>query len=242
MANVDLAGVVAELQTAERKLEEAIASIEKHNIDQAAHQDIREAIEELKQTSLKVTPQYVEKVIEAAITDLKSTNFKEVFKGWEAFENALNERLDTVQHKLSVVEQKVDGTYIDPTTDLRRELQAIEEKYAPILANLQEAFQQAQDRGQTEVAEQTKQSIKNLLDQKSVEMLAVMTKYQQATGGGDESGEYGESGEQPESGESGESGDDEPDVDPVESGEPVPDPESGEPVIPVESGDNIESI
>ena len=242
MANVDLAGVVAELQNAERKLEAAVSAIENHNIDQKAHQDIREAIEELKQTSLKVTPQYIENAITTAITELKNTNFKEVFQGWEAFENTLNERLDTIQHKLTVVEQKVDGTYIDPTTDLRKELQAIEEKYAPILANLQEAFQQAQDRGQTEVAEQTKQSIKNLLDQKSVEMLAVMTKYQQATGGGDESGEYGESGEQPESGESGESGDDEPDVDPVESGEPVPDPESGEPVIPVESGDNIESI
>ena len=167
-----------QLQIAQNKLTEAIHKLEIHDSDEKAHPAIREDIDELKSSGVIYTEQQIRDLITEKLNLHADKEFKTAHPGWDIFETNLNNALSKLETRISSIESRLDGeTGEAGKTELQKILQRIEDKYAPILENLQSAFQQAYDAGQEVLAEQYKQSINNTLQEKKDEMSAAIEEY-----------------------------------------------------------------
>lgn len=172
---------IAALQAAQKTLVDATKSIETHNIDLEAHADIRELIQKLMDSDVVYTKTEIRALIDAGLKTHLDTVFDKAHPGWDVYNKNTQSTLEDLAGKLETLEGRLDTlTGTAGMTDLQKQLQAVEDRYAPILAGLQASFSQAEKNGQTTLAEEYKNSISRTLDEKKNELLAVMTTWQEA--------------------------------------------------------------
>lgn len=174
----NLGAAVAALQNAQEALVRATDKIEWHNIDSSAHKDIRDIITDILNSETIYTRSEIDALIYNAVTAHASTAFKTAHPGWDAYEETVTARLAALELKCQELQDKLDGVD-DQNSDLQIQLQAIENKYAPILEQLSKALVAAQEAGSTELADQYRGTIAATLDQKKTELLAAVAAWQE---------------------------------------------------------------
>ena len=172
---------IAALQEAQGALVNATNRIEEHNINESAHADIREAIEEIKSSDSIYTRDQIEELVATQLTLHTDKDFKTAHSGWDAFETTLEERLEALVLRVQAIEDKLDGRDQE-ASDLQAQLQAIEDRYAPLLEQLSNALIAAQSAGSDELADQYRATIASTLDQKKADLLACITNWQNSHG------------------------------------------------------------
>lgn len=181
-----LADALQVLQDAQSDLREATATINEHNHDLAAHPEIQQAIKHLTEGDAIYTREQIRQLVNELLDDHKDTKFSEAHPGWSEWEQTNATAISGLDQRIQAVENRLNGEAgSEQETDLVKLLQAVEDKYAPILNSLQEAFSQAQNQGQTELADQYRATIASTLDEKKEELLAVMTEWQENHGAGE---------------------------------------------------------
>lgn len=173
----NFSAAIAAIQEAQEALVTATDHIEEHNIDEEAHADIRAMITDITSgDSIYSNAQIDERILEQLGTHTDE-NFKNAHPGWNDFETTLEERLAALTLRISTVEDKLDGRDQE-SSDLQIQLQAIENRYAPLLEQLSNALIAAQDAGSTDLADQYRTSIAATLEQKKDDLLACITEWQ----------------------------------------------------------------
>lgn len=181
-----IADALQTLQSAQADLREALATINEHNHALDAHPEIQKAIKDLTSGDAIYTREQIREIINELLNIHKNTKFSEAHPGWSKWEQSNAESISKLQLRVEALENRLNGEAgSEQETDLAKLLQAVEDKYAPILNSLQEAFSQAQNQGQTELADQYRATIASTLDEKKEELLAVMTEWQENHGAGE---------------------------------------------------------
>lgn len=180
---MSLSEAIYAVQQAEAKLLAAIDELELHKQDPDAHAALWQAIRELQESDQVYTRQEIVEIITEKLADHEAKTFDVAHPGFEDYNTALVEQIDALTASIEAIQNRLDGEAANSgQTDLQKELQAIEDKYAPILANLQESYAQAVEQGNDVLAETYRNSIQTTLDQKRDEMLAVMEEWQNSQG------------------------------------------------------------
>ena len=177
MAVENLTAAVQALQEAEADLVAAIKTISEHNTDTTAHEDIREAIEALKEVDAIYTKTEIEQMINEKVDAHTELTYDKAHPGWEAYDEALQSKLTEITTAIQELQDKLAGKDKEDS-DLQTALQEIEDKYAPIIENISKALQAAEEAGNTELAEQYKTTLKETLDQKTKELIEATEKWQ----------------------------------------------------------------
>lgn len=175
----NLSAAVAALQNAQEALVEATDKIEEHNIDTDAHQDIRQIINDILNSESIYTRTEIDGLIHEAVSAHAAVAFTSAHPGWDNYAPVVANRLSALELKCQELQDKLDGKDAQ-SSDLQIQLQAIENKYAPILEQLSKALVSAQEAGSTELAQQYKATISATLDQKKTELIACVTAWQQS--------------------------------------------------------------
>ena len=175
-----IAEAIAYLQDAQKSLVAATEALNGHNISLEAHEDIRKLIDELKNSETIYTKQQIVALVKETIAAHVDKPFQEAHPGWEEYASDIEKQLASIAGRLTSLESWRDnGASETPKTDLEKALQAVEDKYAPILQSLQNAFRDAEKQGNTALSDEIKKSIAVTLDQKKDELLKVMKQWQE---------------------------------------------------------------
>ena len=175
----EMTEAIAVLQSAQADTVAATKKIVDHNIDLEAHPDIREALQKLIDGEAIYTRTEIKRLVADGLKAHADTSFDKAHAGWEDYNTALQTTLNGIIAKMEALENRLDAAAgTEGMTDLEKQLQAVEDKYAPILAALQTSFSAAEKNGQTELATEYKNTISKTLDEKKDDLLEVMTTWQ----------------------------------------------------------------
>ena len=175
----EMTEAIAAIQAAQADTVAATKALVDHNIDLEAHPDIRELLDRLINGEAIYTRSEINKLIEIGLKAHADTPFDEAHPGWSEYNTATQNTLNSLSDKIDALEirlDKAEGT--GDMTDLQRQLQAVEDRYAPIIAGLQTSFSAAEKNGQTALATEYMNSISRTLDQKKDDLLKVMSDWQ----------------------------------------------------------------
>ena len=173
---------VVVLQEAQAKLVAATERFLEHYHDENAHSEIWTAIRRLEDSDVMYTRADIKNLIEDVVGQHINTSVQDgAHPDWQSFVNTIDEWKEAINQSIHTLSQKVDAYVeeqeLDQTT-LAGRLQAIEDRYAPVLANLQAAYQNARDANNTQLAETYYASIRETINAKRDELLAAMSSYQ----------------------------------------------------------------
>jgi chromosome segregation ATPase len=177
MAVENLTAAVQALQEAEADLVAATKTISEHNTDETAHQDIRDAIDALKEVDAIYTKTEIEQLINEKVDAHTELTYDKAHPGWSDYETALQSKLTQLTTAIEELQDKLAGKEQEDS-DLQTALQEIEDKYAPIIENISKALQAAEEAGNDDLADQYKTTLKETLDQKTKELIAATEKWQ----------------------------------------------------------------
>lgn len=167
---------LVKLQNAQEELVKAREDLLKHNDDEDAHRALQERIRALETSENIYTNEEIKQIVKEDVKAHAEQQFQLAHPGWEEYSLQLTSTLSTLTDRITKLEAKdITG---DDKTDLELTLNAIEEKYSIQLTSLQKAFKEAQERGQTELANSYKESIQKTLDSKNDEMMAAIEAWQ----------------------------------------------------------------
>lgn len=173
-----LSAALAEVNELGRKLTAALEELNTHNSSSTAHEDIRKAVKDLIESGTIYTNDQIVEIVQSKLAAHANTDFKTAHPGWNEYSTNLEDRLTTMAADIVDLKSKIASQETtEPETELAAALQAITDKYAPILASLQEAFTSAKANGQDELATSYQQNIKETLDAQTAEMVAVLEAY-----------------------------------------------------------------
>ena len=167
---------LVKLQNAQEELVKAREDLIKHNDDEDAHKALQDRIKALETSENIYTNEQIKELVKKELKAHTSQSFELAHPGWEEYSTQLQSNLSTIIDRITKLEEK--GSTSDDKTDLELTLNAIEEKYSIQLTNLQKAFKEAQEQGQTELANSYKESIQKTLDSKNNEMMAAIEAWQ----------------------------------------------------------------
>lgn len=180
----DLATALSILQDSQKALTDAIEALSTHNNDLSAHPQIQEMINQITGQDAIYTNAQIRQLIKEGLEEHTKLDFKTAHGGWDAWETANNTTISKIQADITNIQNRLDGTDDTDQSELSTLLQAVEDKYAPIIEGLQQAFQNAQLQGETELANKYAETISSTLNQKRDELLAVMEEWQSTHGAG----------------------------------------------------------
>ena len=167
---------LVKLQNAQEELVRAREDLIKHNDDEDAHKALQDRIKALETSENIYTNEQIKELVKKELKVYISQSFELAHPGWEEYNIQLQTTLSLLTDRITKLEEK--GSSDDDKTDLEVTLNAIEEKYSIQLTNLQKAFKEAQEQGQTELANSYKESIQKTLDSKNNEMMAAIEAWQ----------------------------------------------------------------
>ena len=167
---------LVKLQNAQEELVKAREDLIKHNDDEDAHKALQDRIRALETDENIYTNDEIKQLVKEGVEAHASQSFELAHPGWEEYNIQLQTTLSLLTDRITKLEEK--GSSDDDKTDLEVTLNAIEEKYSIQLTNLQKAFKEAQEQGQTELANSYKESIQKTLDSKNNEMMAAIEAWQ----------------------------------------------------------------
>ena len=167
---------LVKLQDAQNELVKAREDLIAHNDDEDAHKALQDRIKALETSDTVYTNEEIEKIVKTGIEAHTSQSFQLAHPGWDEYSAQLQSTISVLTDRVTKLEEK--GSSSEDKTDLEVTLNAIEEKYSIQLTNLQTAFKEAQEQGQTELANSYKESIQKTLDAKNAEMMAAIEAWQ----------------------------------------------------------------
>lgn len=177
MSTENLIAATGILQDAQKELEQAHKDLINHNIDLHAHQDLRDLIAERFSGDAIYTRAQIEQILIDGLQEHKNTVFSEAHPGWDDYNTNLTNRLATIENDIKDIKDWIAGK-TKATTTLQQRLQAVEDKYAPIFANLQSGLEAATAAGNTTLADTYKETIAKTLDQKTAELMQVVNDWE----------------------------------------------------------------
>lgn len=177
MSTENLIAATGMLQSAQEELEKAHAALIQHNIALDAHQDIRDLIDEKFSGDAIYTRPQIQALIAEGLQEHKDIDFKDAHPGWSDFSTALENRLAIIENDIQDIKDWIAGKSKEVTT-LQQRLQAVEDKYAPILVNLQTAMEAATTAGNIVLADTYKNTIAQTLNQKTAELMNIVEVWQ----------------------------------------------------------------
>lgn len=173
-----LRDAIAQMQTAQTILAEAITALGEHNNDLEAHPQIRDMINAITSGDALFTRDQIIALIVEQLKQHTDKDFKTAHGGWAEFETDLREELDKMASDISGIQNRLDGEdAVEEETNLAKILQEIEDNYAPILAKNLEALQLAKEQGNDFLAEQLEQVIAEIMEQKKQEQIEAMREW-----------------------------------------------------------------
>lgn len=178
----ELTEALAILQETQTKLSEALNALSQHNIDEEAHPGLQEIVQNILNSEAVYTKDQINEMVKNGIASHTEASFEEAHPGWETFQTTLESKLNQLSYDITAINNRLDVEDANSgKTDIQKILQKIEDKYAPILENLQSAFQQAVDANNTMLAEQYKETIGKTLEEKKNELTQAMEDYYNGT-------------------------------------------------------------
>ena len=178
--NTALVDAISLLQKAQATLEEAIKSINDHNIATDSHMDIRNILD----TILNGDEIYTrDQIIDLISEKLDAHIAADIDKAHPSITTAIeeiNENILSIAQRVDQLESWRDGEESGENTELQRLIKEVTDRYAPILEALQISFREAQEAGQAEVADAIKQNIQETMDQQTADIMKVIDDWQAA--------------------------------------------------------------
>ena len=172
-----LINAIQQMQETQQLLVSALEALSNHDLDENAHEEIRKLIYALQDSETIYTREQIRAIIRDVIGAHTSSDYMTAHPGFTEKWDSLQLQLAEIENNVSILEQKVNGTYNANQTAMEAELRAIEERYAVLLNNLQTAFSNAEASGATELATQYRNTIAITLDEKKAEILEVLNRY-----------------------------------------------------------------
>lgn len=172
-----ISAAITQLQEATNALLELKNYIESHNVNIEAHQDIREAVNRILDGESIYSNTQIRELINENLNEHKNQNFNVAHPGWDEVNEALTERLATIESNIQEIKDYLNGQK-EAQTDLDAALAAVEARYAPVLDRLISAMKAAQLAGDTELADSYIVTIDAELARKSAELKQVMEDWQ----------------------------------------------------------------
>ncbi len=167
---------VAKLDEAQQAFVNAMKMVSEHAADPNAHKIILDRIEELAQSEAIVTKTFVKETVATALSEHGALSIAEAHPN-------IADAIELLKRDIAKVNVRVDdivGIVPSPKTDLQLELQAVEDKYYPILRKLEELAAEALKMNNTTLYEKTRVDIDTELTKKRNEIMLVLEKYKNA--------------------------------------------------------------
>ena len=174
--------MIEEVQALQQKYTDLLEAVTQHNLAEDAHPWIREKIQDLVESDVMWTRSQIRSLIQTELETAK-TELNATLAGISRQITELDESNEELSQKVSDLERSVAAltvTVETDTTTLNGILQSIEDRYAPILRRMQDAYQLALDQNNTTLADQYVLTIQSTLNQKKDEMLAAIDNWRQA--------------------------------------------------------------
>lgn len=178
MSTDTLLEAVAELQSAAAKLQNAISALGEHDTNPNAHEFILNKINELTESGQIFTNDQIRQIVKEALDEHFQLDFKNAHPGWEEYETELNVELARLNSEIEAINNRLNVEVPgQEQTGYDQIIQAIADKYAPVIAQTHAAFKEAQANGDLELAQIHKDSMDKLLAQQQQETLEAMEKW-----------------------------------------------------------------
>ena len=165
------------LQEAQKTLAEATQNIGEHNQAEDAHPIILRMIRDLQENESIYTRSEIIQIISDMLLRHTTVDFKEAHPGWEAFYKKHEDAIAKIDADLRALINRIDvekQAEQSQRTSLDKALQDVENRYAPLLANLASAYQEAERTKNDILAESYRKSISDTLEEKRKELLKTM--------------------------------------------------------------------
>ena len=176
--NATLSNAVAFLQDAQTTLVKATDDLLTHNTALDSHQDIRAMIDAILHSETMYTRDQIVEIIDEKLSDHIAAEMAVAHPAIESAVNALETALAAATSRISSIEAWRDGTSDPNRTDLQNLIQAVYDKYAPMLESLQLSFKEADEAGNTEIADAIKANIQTTMDKQTAEVMDVINQWQ----------------------------------------------------------------
>lgn len=180
MTDNQMIEALGKLEAATKTLLDLKAYIDNHNLDHCSHPYLVEIIEKIKNSDLLYTNTQIEQLIKEGLKVHQDTDFDKAHPGWERWVKSNEDVLASLAGRIQDLETWRDtGVDTSSRTSLQRKLSDIENKYLIILSSLQTALIEADNTGNTVVAEEIKTNIQTTLNTKNQEIMDAITAWQE---------------------------------------------------------------
>lgn len=176
-----LQSALATVNTLGEQLTQGVGSLQNHNTDPEAHDDIRQTLRDLMDSDNVYTKDQINTVVENKIKEHTDLTIEGGAHNGAAFKTWIEEEISRLE---AAIEQGGGGSggggssSEDPNTNaLLAKIQAIADSYAALLSSLQSAYNEAIASGQDELAAGLLESLKQTLAQQLQEMLDALAEF-----------------------------------------------------------------
>lgn len=165
------------LQAAQKQLADATQEIGEHNVREDAHPILLRMIRDLQENESIYTRSEIIQLISDMLLRHTTVKFEEAHPGWLAFYQKHEDHIAKIEADLLALIRRIDvekEIEANQRTSLDRALQDVENRYAPLLANLAAAYQEAERTKNDILADSYRKSISDTLEEKRKELLKTM--------------------------------------------------------------------
>ena len=176
--NESLTEAIASLQEAQKKLVEAIAQLNDHNLDLKAHPDLRKVVDQILNGDAIYTNDQIRELVNEQLKKHTDTKFSEAHPGWEEYRDTLELSLSNLSSRVTAIENWMKGQNDSgETTDLQKAIKAIVDEYSPILSNLSKSYQLAVENGDSKLATEINNRITETYDEMNRRIIDVIESF-----------------------------------------------------------------
>lgn len=168
---IQLSEAINALQKAQLQLGEAVAAIGAHNQAELAHPLILRLIEDLKHSEAVWSRAQIRDLAEDVLKAHAELNIRVAHEGFTDIIGDITTRLSKLEADVEILSDKVNGVANHSASKLERAIQAIEDKYAPVLVSLQSTLNDAELIQDRNLADSIKSQISETLGNKRTEIV-----------------------------------------------------------------------
>lgn len=174
-----LQSALTTVNTLGEQLTQGLGSLQNHNTDPSAHDDIRQTLKDLMDSDKVYTKEQIEALISDKVDAHAKLDITAGAHNGTAFKTWIDEEISRLEELISQGGGggSTPGGSTPEESQLITSVQEIANRYAAILSALQSAYTEALASGQTELAENLLASIKETLAQQRAEMISAINEF-----------------------------------------------------------------
>lgn len=165
------------LQECEQEMRDMLKQLGEHNQDPDSHPIILRMIKALEESEAMYTRHEIASLIEDRLKLHTAKELRDAHAGYAELVQSLQLQIDKALAEIDGLKKRLDVEQPNAegyNTALEVALQAVEDKYAPALANLSTAYQEAEKQGNDVLAQSYMDAISTTLEEKRQELLQTM--------------------------------------------------------------------